>query len=255
MARQLYDYWFVQFDFPDENGKPYKTSGGKMTWNNKLKREIPEHWTDDNLGNVLDLFDFKRVPLSAMQRSTMKGVYPYYGATGIMDYINDYIFDGEYVLLAEDGSTSTPDGSPIVQFIWGKNWVNNHAHIILPKERRTIHFTFLQLKSIPAKMMETGSIQKKISQDNMHKQRVVVPPKDVLIAFEDVVSPIWAEKKNAIEQINDLLKQRKELLPLLMNGQVSIRLLNNHFAERGKTLSSTFSKQRMYERRIDPENP
>lgn len=230
MARQLYDYWFVQFDFPDENGKPYKSSGGKMVWNEKLKREIPGHWNENNLGGILDVFDFRRVPLSSIQRSTMKGIYPYYGATGIMDFINDYIFDGEYVLLAEDGSTSAPDGSPIVQYIWGKNWVNNHAHIILPKERRHIHYTFLQLKSIPAKMMETGSIQKKISQENLLKQRVVVPSKDIKDAFEVVVTPLWEEKKNATEQINSLLKQRDELLPLLMNGQVSVMRLNNHLS-------------------------
>ena len=230
MARQLYDYWFVQFDFPNEKGRPYKSSGGKMVWNDNLKRMIPENWINDNLGNVIDLFDFKRVPLSSIQRATMKGEYPYYGATGIMDYINDYIFDGEYVLLAEDGSTSAPDGSPIVQFVWGRIWVNNHAHIILPKERTNIHYTFLQLKSIPAKMMETGSIQKKISQENMLKQRVVVPPKSVVAAFERIISPIWADKKNAIEQIDHLLKQRDELLPLLMNGQVSVKQLNNHLS-------------------------
>ena len=230
MARQLYDYWFVQFDFPNEKGRPYKSSGGKMVWNDNLKRMIPENWINDNLGNVIDLFDFKRVPLSSIQRATMKGEYPYYGATGIMDYINDYIFDGEYVLLAEYGSTSAPDGSPIVQFVWGRIWVNNHAHIILPKERTNIHYTFLQLKSIPAKMMETGSIQKKISQENMLKQRVVVPPKSVVAAFERIISPIWADKKNAIEQIDHLLKQRDELLPLLMNGQVSVKQLNNHLS-------------------------
>lgn len=148
-----------------------------------------------------------------------------------MDFINDYIFDGEYVLLAEDGSTSAPDGSPIVQYIWGKNWVNNHAHIILPKERRHIHYTFLQLKSIPAKMMETGSIQKKISQENLLKQWVVVPSKDIKDAFEVVVTPLWEEKKNATEQINSLLKQRDGLLPLLMNGQVSVMRLNNHLSD------------------------
>ena len=241
MARQLYDYWFVQFDFPDEKGRPYKSSGGKMVWNEKLKREIPENWSENNLESILDLFDFKRVPLSSIQRATMKGSYPYYGATGIMDYINDYIFDGEYVLLAEDGSTSAIDGSPIVQYIWGKNWVNNHAHILLPKDRRYIHYTYLQLKSIPAKMMETGSIQKKISQENLLKQRVVVPSKAILETFEDMVTPIWEEHKVATEQINDLLKQRNDLLPLLMNSQVSVRQLNNHFAEQIQLMKDSTS--------------
>ena len=222
-----------------------------MVWNEKLKRAIPSEWADNNLGNILDLFDFKRVPLSSTQRATMKGIYPYYGATGIMDFINDYIFEGEYILLAEDGSTSDTDGSPIVQYIWGKNWVNNHAHIILPKKRQNIHYTFLQLKSIPAKMMETGSIQKKISQENLLIQRVAVPKQKVIDAFEVVVTPIWEEKKNAAEQINALLKQRDEFLVLLMNGQVYVRPLNNHFAEWYRMLSSTFFEPKTYERRID----
>ena len=221
MARQLYDYWFVQFDFPNENGKPYKSSGGEMVWDDRLKRSIPSHWDGQSLLDVLDLFDSKRVPLSSIQRASMKGPYPYYGATGIMDYINDYIFDGEFILLAEDGSTSALDGSPIVQYIWGKNWVNNHAHIILPKDRKRIHFCFLQLKSIPAKMMETGSIQKKISQENLLKQLVVVPDKDTVSLFESIMTPLWEKKMNTTEQIIELTRQRDDLLPLLMNGQVN----------------------------------
>ena len=167
MAKQLYDYWFVQFDFPNEEGKPYKSSGGAMVWNEKLKREIPQEWSDCKLKDFINLFDSKRVPLSSKDRGERQGVYPYYGATGIMDYVNDYIFDGDYILLAEDGSTSDAKGFPIVQYIWGKNWVNNHAHIILPKNERYTMFTYQMLRSIPAKQIETGSIQKKISQENL----------------------------------------------------------------------------------------
>ena len=158
MAKQLYDYWFVQFDFPNEEGKPYKSSGGAMVWNEKLKREIPQGWSDCKLKDFINLFDSKRVPLSSKDRGERQGVYPYYGATGIMDYVNDYIFDGDYILLAEDGSTSDAKGFPIVQYIWGKNWVNNHAHIILPKNERYMMFTYQMLRSIPAKQIETGSI-------------------------------------------------------------------------------------------------
>ena len=145
MAKQLYDYWFVQFDFPNEEGKPYKSSGGAMVWNEKLKREIPHGWSDCKLKDFINLFDSKRVPLSSKDRGERQGVYPYYGATGIMDYVNDYIFDGDYILLAEDGSTSDAKGFPIVQYIWGKNWVNNHAHIILPKNERYTMFTYQNL--------------------------------------------------------------------------------------------------------------
>ena len=117
MAKQLYDYWFVQFDFPNEEGKPYKSSGGEMVWNEKLKRKIPNEWDNCKLKDFINLFDSKRIPLSSKDREERKGNYPYYGATGIMDYVNEYIFDGDYILLAEDGSTSDSKGFPIVQYI------------------------------------------------------------------------------------------------------------------------------------------
>ena len=222
MAKQLYDYWFVQFDFPNEEGKPYKSSGGAMVWNEKLKREIPQGWSDCKLKDFINLFDLKRVPLSSKDRGERQGVYPYYGATGIMDYVNDYIFDGDYILLAEDGSTSDAKGFPIVQYIWGKNWVNNHAHIILPKNERYMMFIYQMLRSIPAKQIETGSIQKKISQENLCGYKMVLPNSDLLEKYENVVSPLWEKRKRCIEEINILTKQRDELLPLLMNGQASV---------------------------------
>ena len=222
MAKQLYDYWFVQFDFPNEEGKPYKSSGGAMVWNEKLKREIPHGWSDCKLKDFINLFDSKRVPLSSKDRGERQGVYPYYGATGIMDYVNDYIFDGDYILLAEDGSTSDAKGFPIVQYIWGKNWVNNHAHIILPKNERYTMFTYQMLRSIPAKQIETGSIQKKISQENLYRYKISLPNSDLLEKYENVVFPLWEKRKRCIEEINTLTKQRDELLPLLMNGQASV---------------------------------
>ena len=132
MAKTLYDYWFVQFDFPDQYGKPYKSSGGKMVYNPELKREIPEGWGVEKLGDITICHDSKRVPLSSNDRELVKGEIPYYGATGIMDYVNNYIFDGDYVLMAEDGSVMTEKGTPILQRISGKNWVNNHAHVLEP---------------------------------------------------------------------------------------------------------------------------
>lgn len=222
MAKQLYDYWFVQFDFPNEEGKPYKSSGGAMVWNEKLKREIPQGWSGCKLKEFINLFDSKRVPLSSKDRGERQGVYPYYGATGIMDYVNDYIFDGDYILLAEDGSTSDTKGFPIVQYIWGKNWVNNHAHIILPKNERHTMFSYQMLRSIPAKQIETGSIQKKISQENLCGYKMFLPNSDLLEKYENVVFPLWEKRKRCIEEINTLTKQRDELLPLLMNGQVSV---------------------------------
>ena len=241
MAKQLYDYWFVQFDFPNEEGKPYKSSGGEMVWNEKLKRKIPNEWDNCKLKDFINLFDSKRIPLSSKDREERKGNYPYYGATGIMDYVNEYIFDGDYILLAEDGSTSDSKGFPIVQYIWGKNWVNNHAHIILPKNEQYLMFTYQMLRSIPAKQIETGSIQKKISQENLCEYNMVLPNSILIEKYESIISPLWEKRKLCIEEINALIKQRDELLPLLMNGQASVNSDLSVYKEkrRGKIPSLT----------------
>ena len=223
MAKQLYDYWFLQFDFPDENGKSYKSSGGKMVWNEKLKREIPEGWELTHLRDFINLEDNKRIPLSSKERSIRQGKYPYYGATGIMDRVDDYLFDDDRILLAEDGSTSTPEGTPIIQYVWGKYWVNNHAHIIIPKDKENILYTYQLLNRIPAKKIETGSIQKKISQENMLGYRFALPPQALIKAYCTTVTPLWEQYKQITEQITSLTKLRNELLPLLMNGQALLQ--------------------------------
>ncbi|WP_115097265.1 restriction endonuclease subunit S [Porphyromonas macacae] len=228
MAKQLYDYWFVQFDFPDENGKPYKSSGGKMVWNEVLKKYVPEGWEIASLRDIVDLEDSKRVPLSNAQRAGRKGNYPYYGATGIMDYIDDFIFDYDILLLAEDGSTSDANGFPVVQYVWGKVWVNNHAHIILPKDRDHLVYTYFLLKGIPIKLIETGSIQKKISQDNLLVYKTLNAPKYIRDIYTERMSALWEQKKLATEEIMQLTKQRDELLPLLMNGQASVNYDLSH---------------------------
>ena len=222
MAKQLYDYWFVQFDFPDENGKPYKSNGGEMIYSDALKKYIPKGWTHSPLRVLVDLEDFKRIPLSNAQRAERKGEFPYYGATGIVDYIDDFIFDYDILLLAEDGSTSDSNGFPVVQYVWGEVWVNNHAHIILPKDRAHLIYTYFLLKSIPVKMIETGSIQKKISQENLLRHKAINVPKQLRDIYTERIKPMWEQKKLATEEIIQLTKLRDSLLPLLMNGQVSV---------------------------------
>lgn len=230
MAKQLYDYWFVQFDFPfdfaqgkpDENGKPYKSSGGKMVWSEKLKREIPEGWEVKTLSNILILEDYRRIPLSNKERENKKGPFPYYGATGIMDYIDEYIFDGDYLLLAEDGSTSDENGNPVVQYIWGKNWVNNHAHIITLNNKNWLEYCYFLLKTIPVVLIETGSIQKKINQENLMSYNVAFPPDKLIESYCDITNTLREKQKQVTDEKNHLTHLRDSFLPMLMNGQVTI---------------------------------
>ena len=222
MAKTLYDYWFVQFDFPDQNGKPYKSSGGKMVYNPELKREIPEGWGVEKLGDIAICHDSKRVPLSSNDRELVKGKIPYYGATGIMDYVNDYIFDGDYVLMAEDGSVMTEKGTPILQRISGKNWVNNHAHVLEPIKNHSCKLLMMLLKDVSVMKIKTGSIQMKINQENMNKIVVPAIPLELLFEINQKLEVIDKQQLNLIEENKQLTQLRDWLLPMLMNGQVKV---------------------------------
>ena len=222
MAKTLYDYWFVQFDFPDQNGKPYKSSGGKMVYHQDLKREIPEGWGVEKLGDITICHDSKRVPLSSNDRELVKGEIPYYGATGIMDYVNDYIFDGDYVLMAEDGSVMTEKGTPILQRISGKNWVNNHAHVLEPVKNHSCKLIMMLLKDVSVMQIKTGSIQMKINQENMNKIVVPAIPLELLFEINQKLEVIDKQQLNLIEENKQLTQLRDWLLPMLMNGQVKV---------------------------------
>lgn len=223
MAKTLYDYWFVQFDFPDANGKPYKSSGGKMVYNAELKREIPEGWEVKKLGECIKIFDSQRIPLSNKERELKKGKIPYYGATGIMDYVNDFIFNDDYILLAEDGSVMNEDGFPIIQFIWGKTWVNNHAHVIQSKDKEQNEFYYQHLSMIPVILIKTGSIQMKINQDNLKNYHIIVPPNNLINRYSRFANATRKSLINNIEQNQHLTTLRDWLLPMLMNGQVTVK--------------------------------
>ena len=222
MAKTLYDYWFVQFDFPDQNGKPYKSSDGKMVYHPELKREIPDGWGVEKLGDITICHDSKRVPLSSNDRELVKGEIPYYGATGIMDYVNDYIFDGDYVLMAEDGSVMTEKGTPILQRISGKNWVNNHAHVLEPVKNHSCKLLMMLLKDVSVMKIKTGSIQMKINQENMNKIVVPAIPLELLFEINQKLEVIDKQQLNLIEENKQLTQLRDWLLPMLMNGQVKV---------------------------------
>lgn len=223
MAKTIYDYWFLQFNFPDENGKPYKSSGGRMVWNEKLKREIPEGWDTTLLGDITVCHDSKRIPLSGKGREAKKGDIPYYGATGIMDYVDEAIFDGDYVLMAEDGSVMDENGNPILQRISGKAWVNNHTHVLEPSKGHCCKLIMMMLKDIQVATIKTGSIQMKINQQKMNGILLPNIPSGLIekanIIFNDIDKQIiYRNKEN-----KELISLRDFLLPLLMNGQVGFK--------------------------------
>lgn len=120
------------------------------------------------LSEVIELFDYKRKPLSKMQRLKMKGNIPYYGAAGIIDYVNESIFEGEYILLAEDGTVKTDKNNPVLNLTLRneKFWVSNHAHIFKPKNIE-IKYLYYALSNINISQYITGAVQPKINQENL----------------------------------------------------------------------------------------
>lgn len=234
MAKLLYDYWFVQYDFPMSaaqaaalgkphlTGHPYRASGGPMTYHETLKREIPKGWSLTTIGAFSDNFDSKRIPLSKAEREKRPGTIPYYGATEVMDHIDDFIFEGDHVLVAEDGSVMDDAGFPVTQFICGKTWVNNHAHVLRAKDPDNNEFLLHSIKRIPVINIMTGSIQKKITQDNLNAVPMANPTSDCLKAFSKVANNLRKQRINLDQQTQELTTLRDWLLPMLMNGQVSV---------------------------------
>lgn len=156
-------------------------------------------------------YDKKRVPLSTMQRESRKGSYRYYGAQGVIDYIDDYIFDGKYLLIAEDGENLKSKKQNIAQLAEGKFWVNNHAHIVQCNEKCRIEYLCYLLNSMDLSGFITGSAQPKLSQANMNKISFQIPLIDIQDSILSLLIPI--EKKIELNnKINENLEQQAQAI-------------------------------------------
>ena len=124
---------------------------------------------------VTNNYDRQRVPLSSKERAVHQGLYRYYGAQGVIDYVDDYIFDGTYLLIAEDGENLNSRKQPIAQIANGKFWVNNHAHINQTNELSDIHYLYYLINSMDLIGYVTGSAQPKLSQSNLNAVELNLP--------------------------------------------------------------------------------
>lgn len=184
--------------------------------------ELPEGWRVGKLGNVVNLFDSQRIPLSKSQREERKGSYRYYGATNIMDYIDDYIFDGIYLLFAEDGSVIDENGNPVLQYVWGKFWVNNHAHIIQGTNGLSTELLYVFCKNMRVESIINGAVQLKINQRNLLGFDIVIPKKEFLLKLDNLIQPLFEKVRKNTQQIQTLQATRDTLLPKLMSGKVRV---------------------------------
>lgn len=223
MAQAIFKQWFVDFEFPNEDGEPYKSSGGEMV-ESELGM-IPKGWEVKELGEIIDIHDSKRIPLSNNEREKREKIYPYYGAASLMDYVDEYIFDGIYVLLGEDGTVVNGDGSPVLQYVWGKFWVNNHAHVLTGKLEDSVNFLYILLKSINIRSAVTGAVQLKINQKNLCSIKIVLPKDTTLISkYISITDHTFKKYRTASEENTVLTKLRDSLLPKLMSGEIRVPL-------------------------------
>jgi type I restriction enzyme S subunit len=220
-AQAIFKEWFVRFNFPNENGEPYATAGGKMI--DSILGLIPEGWRVGRLGDIVELFDAKRIPLASDVRAKRKGKYPYYGATSIMDFIDDYLFDGTFLLLAEDGSVIDDRGRPVLQYVWGQFWVSNHAHVLQGKNGFSTEMLHVVLKDANITGIVNGAVQLKINQANLLSFEILIPDKHTLNNFDLLLKPIYQKIKNISSQIQTLSTLRDTLLPKLMKGEIRVK--------------------------------
>ncbi|WP_187936250.1 restriction endonuclease subunit S [Helicobacter pylori] len=172
------------------------------------------------LGEVCEILDNRRIPIAKNKRNP--GIYPYYGANGIQDYIDSYIFDGDFVLVGEDGSVINKDNTPVVNWASGKIWVNNHAHVLQTKNELKLKFLYFYLQTIDVSYCVAGT-PPKINQENLKKITIPIPPLEIqqeivtiLDAFTELNTELNARKKqyeyyqNMLLDFNDINQNHKD---------------------------------------------
>ena len=215
LAKQLYDYWFVQFDFPDGNGRPYKSSGGKMVWNEVLKREVPERWVACRIKDFLRIFTGKKDVSKAIP-----GDYKFFSCAPDPITSNEYIYDGAAILVSGNGSYTGR-----VSFYKGKFDLYQRTYACVPiKDDNAISFFFYTLRYLfqPAfSGGKHGSSIPYIVLGDLADFSFAYDERQV-IEFVRIVKSMFDLQMKKRDEIGDLIRQRDELLPLLMNGQVTI---------------------------------
>ena len=233
MAKQLYDYWFVQFDFPNEEGKPYKSSGGAMAWNEKLKREIPQGLGAPKIGDIEKNIITGKTP-SCADEDNFGGDIPFVTIDDIRG--NLFVFEAQRTLSTKGADSQEKKYLPIgslsvscigtigvMGFVARLAQTNQQINSIVFEHEYNKEFLYFSLKLYYENAKaKTGNVFANMSKEEFASIIVAYPPKQILQAFHNKVAPIFNSIKNNTEEINSLTKQRDELLPLLMNGQATV---------------------------------
>ena len=231
MAKQLYDYWFVQFDFPNVEGKPYKSSGGEMVWNEKLKRNIPVGW---HCGNLFEIAVFTNG--LACQKFRPKDDEVPLPVIKIREMHDGISVDTEEVTSNIPESVKVYNGDvlfswsaslEVMLWAYGLGGLNQHIFKVTSANdfpKSFYYFQLLDYVDVFKKMAEARkTTMGHITQDHLQQSTIAIPDnKDIADKFEELISPIFKQIVKLQEEISNFIKQRDELLPLLMNGQITI---------------------------------
>ena len=235
MAKQLYDYWFVQFDFPNEDGKPYKSSGGKMIWNDKLKREIPEEWSDGNLSDIANI-TMGQSPEGSSYNEEGLGCIFYQGSTDFgIRFPSIRMYTTAPARYAKFGDILMSVRAPVgaVNIANTDCCIGRGLSAINSKigSLTYIYFIIHYFKVKFDNLNSAGTTFGSITKEDLYKLPVVIPSDNIIRSFESLCKPIFDRQMNIGLEIENLTKQRDELLPLLMNGQVSVNyhLLHEYY--------------------------
>ena len=216
LAKTLYDYWFVQFDFPDEFGRPYKSSGGKMIYNEKLKQFIPLNWDSCTLNELCDMYQ----PQTLSEDNLIDdGEFFVYGANGIIGKYNQYNHSESEIAVACRGNSCGTINRTLP-----KSWITGNAMVVKLKNIE-IHNEYLYhaLGFTNIKGIITGSGQPQITRANLLPVKILNPDKNIILKYCSIIEKnVNYRLKNLIEN-QQLIKLRDFLLPMLMNGQVIIQ--------------------------------
>lgn len=209
MAQAIYKHWFVDFEFPDENGNPYKSSGGKMVESEFWR--IPEFW------EIVSLETFVEIKYGKDHKKLAEGEYPVYGSGGIMRYVDKFLYNGESVLVPRKGTLNN------VMYINESFWSVDTMFYTVMKKSNIAKFIYLFLNGIDLKSMNVGSAVPSMTTNILNNMKIIKPPSRILEEFNSLISPIFQMIKYNKEENDTLVEIRDELLPKLLSGEIELR--------------------------------
>ncbi|MEY8336555.1 restriction endonuclease subunit S [Lachnospiraceae bacterium 62-35] len=238
MAKTIYDYWFLQFEFPNKEGKPYQSSGGKMVWNGELQREIPEGW---RVGNLYDIAEFvnglacqKYRPIDQSRKlPVIKIKEMHEGITSNTEYVIDDILEKNII---NDGDILFSWSATLEVMIWtgGKGALNQHIFKVIPKEYEK-YYVYMQLSAYIINFIHMAEARKTtmghITIDHLKQSRIAFPPKEIAEIYNEKVGGVFDKIICSNRQNRELVLFRDFLLPLLMNGQVGFKKREVQYAD------------------------